>query len=137
MEVDTHSRVASSIHSKDKQVAEDTVTLATSSGIKEGTDYGDSNIRTRRGYHWETLMGDSPVAPCFSRGIHVLRDHRWHFWHEEKKKSKEYWVSWRGKLAQWFGLSPIAYVYWDTGGLSADVILEKSGRRTRYAQMRV
>ncbi|KAF8751875.1 hypothetical protein RHS01_08294 [Rhizoctonia solani] len=71
-------------------------------------------MRARRAYRWETLMEDNSIEAS-TRGLSVLRDHRWHFWHEEKKNIEEYQVSWRGKLSLWFGLSPIRRLHWRTG----------------------
>ncbi|ELU39241.1 hypothetical protein AG1IA_06731 [Rhizoctonia solani AG-1 IA] len=118
-EVDARSRVAPSRLRKEHSGS---VGANSSSGLRVGTNHNDSVMRARRAYRWETLMEDNSIEAS-TRGLSVLRDHRWHFWHEEKKNIEEYQVSWRGKLSLWFGLSPIRRLHWRTGGLSVDATL--------------
>ncbi|KAH7318861.1 hypothetical protein B0J17DRAFT_773208 [Rhizoctonia solani] len=126
-EVDSRSRIPFSVMPE-----EDCIAITTSSGLKAGTAYSDSIMRARRAYRWETLVWDESTKPFLSRGINVLRDHRWHFWHEEKRQYEEYRLSLRGRLAQWLGLSPVANIHWHTGGLSVDVSLNKIAPEPRY-----
>ncbi|CAE6405463.1 unnamed protein product [Rhizoctonia solani] len=128
-EVDARSRIPSSVIPE-----EDFIRATTSSGIKAGTTHSDSIMRARRAYRWETLVGDKSTQPFLSRGMNALRDHRWHFWHEEKRQYEEYWVSWRGRLAQWFGLSPVANIYWHTGALSVDISLNRVPPEPKYVR---
>ncbi|CAE6475333.1 unnamed protein product [Rhizoctonia solani] len=117
-EVDARSRVASSgLQGKGLN----SIKANTSSGLKAGTNHSDSIMRTRRAYRWETLMGEDSTEPFLLRGLNVLRDHRWHFWHEENRNTEEYRISWRGRLSQWFGLSPVGRLHWHTGGLSVEI----------------
>ncbi|GAB1526788.1 hypothetical protein RhiTH_009960 [Rhizoctonia solani] len=126
-EVDARSRVAPSRLRKEHSGS---VGANSSSGLRVGTNHNDSVMRARRAYRWETLMEDNSIEAS-TRGLSVLRDHRWHFWHEEKKNIEEYQVSWRGKLSLWFGLSPIRRLHWRTGGLSVDAALAKHPSQTR------
>ncbi|KAG8792908.1 hypothetical protein FRC12_004494 [Ceratobasidium sp. 428] len=120
----------------DGQENEDSISVTTSSGIRAGTSHSDSIMRTRRGYRWETMYQESgDDKSLFSKATHALHDHRWHFWHEETEKRKEYWISWRGKLTQWFGLSPLGRLHWQIDGLTADIVLEHDGQeQIRYVR---
>lgn len=133
IDVETQGRVASPRPEK----SDDDIGVTTSSGIKAGSDHSDSIMRTRRAYRWETLMSENPAGrSIFSKGAHAMRDHRWHFWHEEKTRKQEYRVSWRGRLAQWFGLSPFGHVHWHMGGIGVDVVLEHNElEESRYVKL--
>ncbi|KAF8704628.1 hypothetical protein RHS03_05839, partial [Rhizoctonia solani] len=87
-EVDARSRVAPSRLRKEHSGS---VGANSSSGLRVGTNHNDSVMRARRAYRWETLMEDNSIEAS-TRGLSVLRDHRWHFWHEEKKNIEEYQV---------------------------------------------
>ena len=132
MDVDAQSRAASPRPTK----TDEEISVTTSSGIKAGTDHSDSIMRTRRAYRWETLMSENQSGrSIFSKGAQAIRDHRWHFWHDENVRKQEYWISWRGRVSQWFGLSPRGRVHWYMGGVSVDVVLEHDGSEARYVKL--
>lgn len=80
------------------------------------------------------MVEDPSGRSMFSKGTQAMRDYPWHFWHDEKAERKEYCISWRGRMSQWFGLSPLRRVHWYRGGMNADVVLEHHESETRYVR---
>ncbi|KAF8595614.1 hypothetical protein BDV93DRAFT_501109 [Ceratobasidium sp. AG-I] len=113
LDVDVQSRVAS----PRPKNTDDEIGVTTSSGIKAGTDHSDSIMRTRRAYRWETLLSEHPGGRSMA-------------------KKQDYWVSWRGRMSQWFGLSPFGRMHWYTGGVVVDVVSEHDGsEEARYVRL--
>ncbi|QRW03458.1 hypothetical protein RhiLY_02457 [Ceratobasidium sp. AG-Ba] len=133
--IDKQSRAVTPMPTADQ--GDDDASVTTSSGIKAGTSHSDSIMRTRRGYRWEALYRQPVANPSFvTKGVNALRDHRWHFWDDEIERKEAYYESWKGKFSQWFGVSPLGRLHWQTNGVGVDVVLDHRGNaQARYVRL--